>query len=276
MLVFAVFFVVVSSTSVSLPSGIFYGSDQQGQSYAISFSAAINCSGVPSGDCQTMTNGVKISAGAFGSRVDTPGTDVYLVNYANGLLCVPVNVVRSTSIIITCDPNVPTLAIDSVLEPELCTYVVKARSTTVCSSNTPSCVYTVDGNTYDLTRTPLLSLSTPLYVYTVSLCSPLIPCNGRLSHSCQSMNAGGQQFSLGTFIDNATHTSFDSSFEYGGGDVCLSSGPRITQLEAVCGTETVLYNVTETQPCLYEMVLVTPLACPPGNGEKATLRKLVK
>lgn len=93
-----------------------------------------------------------------------------------------------------------------------------------------SCVYAIGSKTYDLTRVPVLSLTTDEYTYSASLCNPIIPCKGVNANICQE-KITGMQFAIATAVRNVSGTEYSAEFDFTG-EICRPTGQkRVTQLQ---------------------------------------------
>ncbi len=261
---------LAGAASVTLPDGVFSGTDSTGATYSFSFRSPLLCTSADSGSgvCQ-LFGGLSFSAGSFATqRVSVPAPGVIVVTYGEGSMCARTNGPRATTVVLSCDPHTPGVRVLSVAEDPLCQYTINAVSDSACGAQQPdTCSYFVGGVEHDLSSLPTVASGRLPNgdSYLVSLCSAAIDCGGVPSYLCQQTVSGA--YSLGTTSQWGATQPYQAVLEYGAGSVCAVTGrPRTAQVTVCCGEVTGLVNVTELQTCEYLLLLVTPLACPPHTG----------
>ena len=268
----------MSSEGHALPSGVFKGSDDQGQNYIFSVCEAVPAaSGCANGTavCQQDNLNQYLSCGSASTRATTVANGVTTVSFTHGAVC-PSNA-RSTQVHISCDPKVFGFLVDSITEPNTCQYEITGRSNAVCGS-VPACSYNVDGQNYNLEDVPEITAQNVYinnggvgpYDLFVSLCSAKNSGGCTNAFICQTQEVGNgttMAYSLGNKMSGPTAISpYQAQALYSNGTAC-AIGSRTTTVNVLCGAQTKFINITEPSLCQYTLYVSTPAACPPNEDE---------
>jgi hypothetical protein len=258
----------------------FHVQDSHGHNYTFSF-----CNRVPCGEaagtavCQTGSDKKLLSAGVSNSATLFDDNDLQ-VTFLDGSECGTGGLKRSTDVLITCDPKVYGLQLETAAEGPVCMYNIFGRSSLACNLHASQhpCVYEVEGKRYDLSNEQPYTIDLANhYKYTIDLCvahaisatdhdgGSYVSQYAPPAKSAHSMFSGIQVrnvVSLGRTITRKNADARTATFSYTEGDVCAGFTPRSTQVHVMCGPKHRFVNATEPSHCTYVLHVESPFACP--------------